>query len=310
MGAPFDFSTLFRDPSAQSYLSGIESLYRQPVGDYFDPEDPRYQQYVDLASKAPESEQIISEYVSRRPDYNQYKRSKGKMFLGGLLSSIANMGNPAGAAKMMQEFKDAPYVSAIRDYQDEGKFIDDRARLSDAARNRELGTLKFGLEQSSRAKRYKALDEIAARRLAEQTAGKATGFAGKEVDRDNKQDQNEVLNSLRQLGLQLQQSRLDLSREGLNFRKEQEAWDREHPKPGRTVKPVDPLKHEAENLANEEKIKESIKERIMDDPKYSQYFDPNTGGFRPDVDPKVQKDLMDLVEGEFQKRLIVLRGGR
>ena len=311
MGAPFDFSALFRDPSAQSYLSGIESLYRQPVGDYFDPEDPRYQQYTDLAAQAPPSEGILSSFMNEMPNREDYQPSSGKKIGGFLLGMLSGMRDPSQAYRTTREFVEAPYTRALTDWNQEGKFVDDRARLADAARNRELGTLKFGLEQSSRAKRYKALDEQKAQGLAERTSKAATGFTGKEVDREDKQNQNEVLNSLRQLALQLQQSRLDLSREGLDFRKDQEEWDRAHPGAGRVPpKPVDPLKHEAENLANEEKIKESIKERIMDDPKYSQYFDPNTGGFRPDVDPKVQKDLMDLVEGEFQKRLIVLRGGR
>ena len=311
MGAPFDFSALFRDPSAQSYLSGIESLYRQPAGDYFDPEDPRYKQYTDLAAQAPPSEGILSSFMDSMPNREDYQPSSGKKVGGFLLGMLSGMGNPGQAYKTTRDFVERPYTEALTDWNQEGKFVDDRARLSDAARNRELGTLKFGLEQSSRAKRYKAQDEAQARRLAETTSKAATGFTGKEVDREDKQNQNEVLNSLKQLALQLQQSRLDLSREGLDFRKSQETWDREHPKAGRVPpKPVDPLKHETERISNEKEIRMDVNDRIKSDPKFSQYFNPETGAFVEGIDEKTKADLLQLIEGEFQKRLIVIRGGK
>lgn len=310
MDAPFDFSALFRDPSAQSYLSGIESLYRQPVGDYFDPEDPRFQQYTDLAAQAPPSEGILSSFMDQMPNREDYQPGTGRKIGGFLLGMLSGMRDPSQAYRTTREFTEAPYTRALTDWNQEGKFVDDRARLADAARNRELGTLKFGLEQSSRAKRYKALDEEKARSLAERTSGKATGFTGKEVDRENKQEQNAIVNSMRELALQLQQGRLDLSREGLDFRKNQEAWDREHPK---TSKPVDPLKAEVERLENTATIEEAVKDEVVNDPAWSKYFETAPDGtisIKANLDETTRRSIQSLIKHKLNQRILTLGGGR
>jgi hypothetical protein len=317
MNTPFDFTSLFQDPSAQRYLSGIRGLYQAPEQDYFDPADPRYQEYVDLASQAPPSENILGSFMNKMPRREEFQPSTGRKIGGFLLGMLGGMNNPNAAYQNTRSFIERPYTEALSDWSNESKFIDDQARLADSARNRQLGTLKFGLEQSSRAKRYKSLDEKAAQALAERTAKGAETFTGKSTDRDERAVQNDIMNTMRQLALQMGETRLGLERERVDLTRERDEFNRNKPP---KVTPADKekeLKGTLQTTASglnipyrastpaPEIAKAIAWKELLEDQTLKQYvtFDEEAGGFA------VKPGWEEIVKKRVQARMKSLLAG-
>lgn len=136
-------------------------------GDYLDPSDPDFQNYLDLAAKPTGSEDLIRDYVSRRPTYESYNPSFGRRMASFLLGTLGG-GGYAGAQRHLYQ----PFEQELQDWEREGTGITARARLLDAERQRELAAMKYGLQARGQAGRAEALDEFRrqgeSRRMAEE----------------------------------------------------------------------------------------------------------------------------------------------
>jgi|WetSurMetagenome_2_1015567.scaffolds.fasta_scaffold231705_2 hypothetical protein len=129
----------------------------RPADYYFKEDDPYYQAYLRKSQEAPQSESLIRDYLSRRPEEENYKPGIWRKMGGFLLGALS--GNPTQAYKSAQQFTQDPYNDAMSEWTDEGKRIDTQARLSDAARTRELGAMKLGLDNRLKSLRYQSTDE-------------------------------------------------------------------------------------------------------------------------------------------------------
>ncbi len=316
----FDFSSVYggNDP----YFNLMERLYQRPENNYFDTSWPEYQSYVTEASKPTPSEGILKSFINRMPQREEYEPSTGRKIGGFLLGMLSGYNNPSAAYKNTREFVERPYTEALMDWKNEAQFIDDRARLEDAARNRQLGTLKFGLENKARGERYRALSSEKALDFAGRTAGKSMDLTNKDEDQEFRSGQADVTNKLRKLALDLQEQRVNLSREGLDFRKDQEEWDRTHPKTtnaNEEAKKVrDRLQQDASGLGipyrsstPSAEIARSIAwKEVLEDPTISQYIekteDPSVeGGIRYSV----PDDWKAIVQRRIQARINSLLKG-
>lgn len=132
-------------------------------GQYLDPKDPDVLKYQQLSASPTGSEELISEYVGRRPTYEDYSPGLGRKMAAFLLGTFS--GSPGNAYNLAQKHLYAPYERAYTDWKGEGTGISSRARLMDAERQRELTAAKFGLQQKASTLKAKSSDE--ARRLAE-----------------------------------------------------------------------------------------------------------------------------------------------
>lgn len=166
MGSPYSF------PGVDSPFLNLYNQFAQNTsfgGDYLNPEDPDFQKYLELSTKPTGSENLIRDYVDRRPSYEEYNPSFGRKMAAFLLGTLSGKGYE-GAQKHLF----APLERDIEDWEREGTGITARARLLDAERQRELTAAKYGLQAKGQAARAKAADEYKtateSRRLADEVA--------------------------------------------------------------------------------------------------------------------------------------------
>ena len=207
-----------------------QSLSSNPLANrgsdfYFDPESPEYKNYISAASKAPESEGLISNYLNSRPNESDYSPSIWRRLGGFALGTLSGLKDPALAGKNAQTFVMDPYNNALTDWKAQGQDISARAKLLDAARNREVNALKFGLQNQTKASRYQSLDEGTAQRLASTFARGKVGTEQGQQRIDETAEKNQLgqnlarekqddLQNYRNQTLDMRQQLLDL-REGL-----------------------------------------------------------------------------------------------
>ena len=184
MGSPFQF------PGDSDFMSFYHMFSQDPSlnfgGSYLDPNDPELQEYQKLAASPTGSEDLIRDYVGRRPSFEDYHPGTGRKLAAFLLGTLSGGGYNAA-----QKHLYAPLEQNIEDWEREGTGITSRARLLDAERQRELVAKRFGLQQKANIGKAEANDryrkELEARRRADLLA--------KEKDREEQQD---VVNQARQ----------------------------------------------------------------------------------------------------------------
>lgn len=142
------------------------------IGNFLQPDDPDVLAYQKLSGEPTGSEELISSYMESMPEREQYKPSFGKKMLATLIGALS--GDPSRAYATARHEVERPYTEAVQEWKMGGSNIASRARLMDAARQRELQSMKYRLQTKAGAKRSEFQKERTklqeARRLADQVA--------------------------------------------------------------------------------------------------------------------------------------------
>lgn len=148
--------------AGDNFISRFRSLpANNDLIDYYD--RGGLNKYQDLAASAPESEKLLRDYAESMPEKSKFHNSVWDYIgagLMGLSTGLSNFDkpNPAATYAATKGVMDQPYNDAMADWKNRGSKITTEARLLDAARNRELGSLKFGLDKDASERRFQALD--------------------------------------------------------------------------------------------------------------------------------------------------------
>ncbi len=264
------------------------------IPSYLDPSDPDVLKLRDLYSQPSGASGLVSSYVESRPDFEEYKPSFGRRLAGTLLGAFSK--DPYGSA---QSFTQQPYLSAYQEWKDKGNWIDDQSRLLEADKAREVKAVEFGLRQKNLNAQREATQKDKARAIA----GGLTRTEDLSKDRETalnfRKEQEAFDQRVSNQKLTDEASRLEIARkrlelEGLRTRK---------------TKPVDPMELEVKRTAQKDKLREATKAEVTSDPKFRNYFERNAAGkidFKADLDDKVKRDILDYIEGQFQRKLAIL----
>lgn len=256
-----------------------------------------YHKYSQMLEQKPESERVLEDYMGRRPTREQFGNSLGRKILAGVvgLGTAAKQGG-AAAYKTVSGILDEPYNEAVQDYNSEGRYINDYAKLADSSRNRQMSSLlaQMRMEEVHRANQERERQTAALRDIQRQNSELGQKRLDQsEADRAKRNDLEE-----RRFGETQRHNKATESRlmESLNFRESK----------GNREKQLSPSQQLAQIKLNEAKLK-------MSDPAYMQMYrkigeDPDAFFEDKDYGPdKLEgQELQDANELADQRRRLAI----
>lgn len=137
-----------------------------------------YHKYSQLLDQKPESERVLEDYMGRRPTHANYVPSGRDKLTAAVMGGIAgiNHGGEAGI-NTAQRWVDKPLDEALQDYNSEGKFVNEYAKLADSSRNRQMTSLLSQMRMSeqqrmdqARMQNLGSLESARKQRLADKSS--------------------------------------------------------------------------------------------------------------------------------------------
>ena len=298
MGSPFRFP----QSQPQEDMSGAYSRWMGNIPDnsitsYLDPEDERIKKLRELYAKPSGAEGVVSDYINSMPKREDYNPSIWRKLGGALIGTLERTGY-TGARNFIEE----PYQNAYKDWGKEGQFIDDRARLLEADKNREIKATEFGLRTANETARRNA-------GLSSTRNGQVINAAGQDV-------RNQNADASREQSGRIQEERLGLAREGLGLANERLNLSREryeNPKYKPTAPPD--VTDRAREMESGNKITDQAKNDVISHPTFKQYFDivDDTVTLKPDTPPEIKVSIQKFIEARIKNYKLGLspdsRGG-
>ena len=215
MSSPyFNFLGFEEDPSSR-YLDLYSRFAASPGTDFsqfLDPRDPDLLAYQQRSTQPTGSEELISDYVSRRPVYDP---SRGRRLAAATIAALTtgDSGDIGRGYSLGQSVLRQPYERQSEEWKSEGAGISSRARLLDAERQRELAGMKYGLTTKAAGLRAKSTDE--AKRMAASRA--LAGGVKAEEDKERVEATRAEEVAFRQ----------NLAQQIFEFRQNQENWNKQ-----------------------------------------------------------------------------------
>lgn len=279
------------------------------VASYLDPNDPDVMRLRDLYSQPSGANDLVSSYINEMPTREEYAPSTGRKIASFLLGTLSR-----GGASASQAFNEAPYMDAYKQWTDEGKFIDDRARLLEADKNREIKATEFALRQKNIQAQREAISKDRARALTGSLAGAEVRNINADEARRLQEARDKFSREMGEQRLSNESERLRLAREKLEFEQNKPGSPTQLARIDREAR--EKIKRDLQETASglglryrsstpPAEIARSIAEyEVRQDPQFSQYIkkipDPNSpGGFRYEV----PDDWKDIVKRRIQARI-------
>ena len=210
---------------------------------FLDPLDPDVVKLRNLYGSPTGSEDIVNSYIGARPEREDYSPGLGRKLAAFLLGTFSG----PNAYNAAQSHIERPYLNAYKDWEKEGSFIDDRVRLNEAERAREIKATEFGLRAKNDAARRKEQEGRSFRSFLGNVTGQGVRDENADLDRELRRKRNEELGRLAEERLGLSRERYDLSRERY-----------ENP----NYKPVD-LTDPSTTLQDQEAAKKLVEDRVL-----------------------------------------------
>lgn len=212
-GGGFDGGYSQPRPRQNDYLSAYQNNARNfaPIQteSYLDPLDPDVVKLRNLYGRSTGSEDIVNEYMGSMPQREDYNPGLGRKLAALLLGTFS--GNNAYQAA--QSHVNQPYINAYKDWEKEGSFIDDRVRLNEAERAREIKATEFGLRTKNDAARRKENEGSKYRAFLGQATGTQLRDENADENRRLREERTRELDKLARERLNLSRERYDLSRD-------------------------------------------------------------------------------------------------
>ncbi len=236
------------------------------------PED-NYARFLKILEEPSASEGIVSDYISRQPRFDQYNPSRQDKLTAAVMGGIAGMnhGGEAGI-KVGQEWRNKPFYNQVSDYEREGKFVDDAAKLADAQQNRKIKSAEFSMRYDE-TKRAAQAREDNNRRMRDEAER-----AAREREKDRDEDRKARADHYREVE-QARREANDLRNDNLALRREMFDWRKSKGSDGLDggFKPKMPS-----GATRDDKLKENFMRGT--DPRYGQVFSwPNDSVGNPKV---------------------------
>ena len=293
MPNPYDYSGYSQSQPRFQPQEDFSSAYNRwdqmvPQGNFtsfLDPNDEDIRKLRDLYSKPSGAEGVVSEYINSMPQREDYNPSIWKRLGAFVLGTLDRTGY-AGARNYIEE----PYKNDYADWSKEGQFIDDRARLLEADKNREVKALEFGLRTKNAAEAKRFADERSRR-------GQVINATGQDVRNQNADASREQSERIQEERLRLAGESLGLANERLNLSRER--YENPISKP---VQPPD-VTDRAREMEAGNKIIDQAKTDAENHPTFRQYFITDEEGkvhLSPETPPAIKASIMKFVQARVQ----------
>ena len=287
-------SSPFYTPQPQEDYMGTYSRWNNmlPQNDmtsYLDPNDPEIAAYRNAIAQPSGAERLVSDYTNSMPRMDSYNPSFWQRATGmglGLLNGMQGGKNPYETAA---NYVEAPYKRAMGDWNNEGKFIDDRARLLEADKNREMRATEFSLKTKNAAAQKSA--GLSSTRLGQVGANARADVSNQNADASREQRAKET-----EARLGLATGNANLARERLQF--DQEKYNNPKYKP---VAPPD-VTDRAREMEASSKISDRAKTDAENHPTFKQYFITSPDGtvtLNPDTPVSIKASIMKFVQARI-----------
>jgi len=209
-----------QESSLPDSFSSFTSTLNQPSGSVVSGgKEDLYHRYSQLLEQKPESEGVLSEYISRMPRHENYKPTGGtKLQAAGMgIAQALNSGDTNSGIAKAQEWRNKPFERQNAEYKQEGSFIDDQMRSADSARNRSLQGMLAQIKQQEVETNNRYKNE-AMKTLREQQKIDSDRRKEKyDLDREEKRKDREAKNEDRDFD---RKDRNQRHEESLNLRRE------------------------------------------------------------------------------------------
>jgi hypothetical protein len=312
MGSPYNYFQ--QAPPQEDYQSAYSRwnnyLPQTDFSSYLDPNSPDVMAYRNAISQPSGANELVGNFANSMPRMEDYNPSFMQRLGGIALGTLEGSRGGKSPYETSRNYVEEPYRRALTDWKGEGQFIDDRARLLEADKSREVKAMEFALRMKNQAAQREAglegarqgrVGNLAGQDIRNQNTDQALGYrAFQDEIRNNQRDRD-----FAQQG-QYQGIVNDMNKMKLDYMREHGA---QMPTTPGASKPIDPIDIEAKKTKDLEVIKEGVKREIMSDPNFAQYFNPD-GTFKPELDEKTKSDVIAYIQGEFKKKMIMLQGGR
>ena len=297
----------FYNPQPQEDYAGAYSRWNnnipsQDIPSYLDPEDPRIAAYRNALAQPSGAGELVSEYTNSMPRMEGYNPSGWQRATGAALGLLNGMQGGRNPYETAANYVEAPYRRAVTDWKGEGQFIDDRARLLEADKNREMRAAEFSMRQANdTARRKGGLDQSRVSQVVN-AAGQDTRDRNADASREQSAKIAEERAGVARDRLGLEQDRLNLSRERY-----------ENPKYKPTAPPD--VTDRAREMESGNKITDQAKNDVISHPTFKQYFDivDDTVTLKPDTPPQIRDSIQKFIEARIKNYKLGLspdsRGG-
>jgi len=303
---PYDFSSLFgneddeEDPNLTRRMRNPYMMNLYDGGEEaIDSTDPATISYMARAKEPLPSQAIYREYLSKRPQTEDYKSSILQKIGAGLLGAF---GQGEAAKKLVHP----GYEKAYGDWQTEGKYVPQIARGADVGRQRELEAERFGIIGTAKKRQF---EETQRTNTASEEARKAKAEANaktkaaSEARAESREERATAAGERASKSLSLSESREARAEREAKGRSERELKAEQIKETERRTKSLE---------KEEQDIPTQVKREITSDPRYKHLFTRNEEGKIVPTEEGMSVKILDLIDSEINKRSMVsgIRHGR
>lgn len=277
MGSPYMFPP--QEDYGSTYQRWNNYIPQNDVFSYLDPNDPEVLNYRNTIAQPSGADNMVGNFINSMPRMGEYNPSFMQRLWGIALGTLEGGRGGKSAYDISRNYVEEPYRRALADWKNEGQFIDDRARLLEADRNREIRSTEYALKVKNEAERRRVADEASRRRAVGVETGRDVANQDRDRGFDYRGFQDEIRNRQRDESLTNTRNYQGIINEMNNLKLNymQEHGSQMPTSPSRPVAPPDVADRAKEMEANE-KITTQAKNDAMNHPVFKQYFTTSEDG--------------------------------